>query len=300
MKIAVFGDVHGNLAAYQAVANDIDRWGPDLVVSTGDIVNRGPSPKACLDAVERRRQEDGWRILRGNHEDYVIHQASPEAARSGPEFDTYFQSYWTLLHLDRDVEAIRTWEDLVEIEGPGGSLVRITHGSVLGSDVGVFPGNHVDELAKRCGDPAPDVFCAGHTHVAFIKQAGGTLVVNAGSVGIPFDGDWRAGYARLVHRNGGWDGEIVRLAYDRARTFNEYQDSGYLTEAGPIAWLVLAEYVFARSQLFAWHRDYYDRVQAGEIDIETSVREQLKEQGIWGEIWGMIPSTPHNFQDHAG
>ena len=290
MKIAVFGDVHGNLASLEAAAEDIDRWKPDLVVSAGDIVNRGPSPKRCLEFVEDRRHEKGWRTLRGNHEDYVIHQSEPEAPRSGPEFDSYYQSYWTLLRIGSGLEAIKAWEDLLEVDGPAGTLVRVAHGSVLGNDVGIFPGNRIDELAERCGDPVPDVFVGGHTHTAFLRRIGGTLFVNAGSVGIPFDGDWRAGYARLTHMNGGWEGEIVRLEYDRDRTLAEYRASGFLIEAGPIAWLVLAEYLFARSQLYAWHRDYFDAVLAGEAQIETTVRMQLERQGMWESVRGMLES----------
>jgi predicted phosphodiesterase len=288
VKIAVFGDVHGNLASYEAVSDDIERWKPDLVVSTGDIINRGPSPAPCLEHVEAHRLADGWRTLRGNHEDYVIHQSSPEAPRTGLEFDLYYQSYWTLLRIGGEVGRIKAWEDLVEIDGPAGTLVRIAHGSILGNDVGIFPNNAQDELLERGGEPAPAIFCAGHTHTAFVRRIGGTLFVNAGSVGIPFDGDWRAGYARLSYDNGGWEGEIVRVAYDRSRTLTEYRESGFLEEAGPIARLVLAEYVFARSQLFSWHREYFNRVLAGETDIETAVREQLERQGMWERIKDLI------------
>lgn len=288
MKIAVFGDVHGNLASFEAVAADIDRWRPDLVISTGDIINRGPSPAPCLERVETRRKADGWRTLRGNHEDYVIHQATSQAVRTGPKFASYYQSYWTLLRIGGDVDGIKSWDDLVEVAGPEGTVVRVAHGSASANDVGIFPHNSVEELVARGGLPSPDVFCAGHTHTAFLRRANGTLFVNAGSVGIPFDGDWRAGYARLTWFNEGWEGEVVRLEYDRDRTLKEYHESGFLAEAGPISWLVLAEYVYARSQLFSWHRDYFPLIMEGRADIESTVRDQLERQGVWEKIRTLI------------
>ena len=46
MKIAVFSDVQGNLAAFETVVEHIQAWRPDLVLMNGDLVNRGPSSSA--------------------------------------------------------------------------------------------------------------------------------------------------------------------------------------------------------------------------------------------------------------
>lgn len=284
MKVAVLGDAHANLAALEAVVDHVERWKPDVVVSAGDMINRGPSSAPCLCIVEARRRNAGWLTLRGNHEDYVIHQSTPQAARSGPEFEAFLQSYWTFTKIGGDVGGIKGWSDKVEVAGPDGSRLRFAHASVLGNRRGIFPTSPDEDLIERAGEPRPAVFCAGHTHTAFIRRLGGTLYVNAGSVGLPFDRDLRAGYARLTWRSGAWDAEIVRLGYNRERTLDEYRKSGFLSEAGPIAWLVLAEYLNACSQLYAWHRDYFAAVMSGERDIESTVREQLESQSMWGDV----------------
>jgi len=289
MKIAVLGDVHGNLTALEAVAAHVADWQPDEVVSSGDIINRGPSSASCLSLAQEKARVHSWRMLRGNHEDYVIHQAGPEAARTGPHQDPFYQAYWTYRQIGKDISPILGWQDVIELCAPDGSLVRIAHGSVLGSQHGIFPQSSDADLLRKGGRPAPAVFCGGHTHAAFMREVEGTLFVNAGSVGIPFDGDWRAGYARLTWVSGRWSAEIIRLAYDRERTFREYAESGFLTGAGPIAWLVLAEYLYARSQLFTWHRDYLDPVAAGEISLEEAVVEQLERQGMWEEVRKRLP-----------
>src|SRR5689334_20672029 len=62
MKVAALYDVHGNLAALEAVMADARLAGVDVIVSGGDLV-MGPFPAECLDRLEA----DGRvRFLRGN------------------------------------------------------------------------------------------------------------------------------------------------------------------------------------------------------------------------------------------
>ena len=68
MKIAVLSDIHGNLPALEAVTEHLEKWSPDIVILNGDIVNRGPLSKECLDFVLQKP----WHIIKGNHEEFVI------------------------------------------------------------------------------------------------------------------------------------------------------------------------------------------------------------------------------------
>jgi diadenosine tetraphosphatase ApaH/serine/threonine PP2A family protein phosphatase len=119
------------------------------------------------------------------------------------------------------------------------------------------------------------VFGVGHTHQALIRRLNGTLVVNAGSVGLPFDGDTRTGYAQLTWQRGAWQAEIVRLPYDLARAERDFYESGYLEEAGPLVQLVQIELRQAHSQLGHWADRYQARALNGEITMEDSVRQYL-------------------------
>ncbi|NJN45013.1 MAG: metallophosphoesterase family protein [Anaerolineae bacterium] len=155
---------------------------------------------------------------------------------------------------------------------------------LAGEHVWDFPMMDNGELSRRVGEPPPAVFCGGHTHYPFLRQVGETLIVNVGSVGLPFDGDRRGSYAQFTWQRGGWKGEIVRFEYDWDRTLKDFQESGFLSEAGPMPWLVLVEFLYAKSQLYAWMRDYYALVLAGEITVEKTVRKQLDEQGLWEAV----------------
>lgn len=70
-KIAILADIHSNLAALEAVFEDMDREGPiDRVVCLGDVVGYGPQPKECLDLLLTRVAPKD--IILGNHEAALI------------------------------------------------------------------------------------------------------------------------------------------------------------------------------------------------------------------------------------
>jgi len=70
-RIAVVSDIHGSLAALDAVAEDIALQGPDLVVHGGDLVLNGPGP---ADVVDRIR-ELGWPGVMGNTDEMLWNRA---------------------------------------------------------------------------------------------------------------------------------------------------------------------------------------------------------------------------------
>jgi diadenosine tetraphosphatase ApaH/serine/threonine PP2A family protein phosphatase len=104
---------------------------------------------------------------------------------------------------------------------------------------------------------------------------GETLVVNAGSAGLPFDGDRRASYAQLTWRDGEWTAEIPRLAYDYAAAERDFFESGFMEDGGALVRVVLTELRQARSLLFHWAVEYQERALVGEITMEDSVEEYL-------------------------
>jgi predicted phosphodiesterase len=275
MKLAVLADIHANLPALLTVSAHVDAWQPDRVIVAGDVVNRGPRPAECLRFVQDRQREQGWQVVIGNHEEYVIDQAQPDAPRSGPEFDIHIGSYWTYQKLGEDVSALEAMPFQLSLPGPDGSEVRVTHASMAGTRVGIFPRATDSELGVLIGRPAPALFCVGHTHIPFVRALDGTLVVNVGAVGLPFDGDTRAGYAQIVWSHGRWQASIVRLDYDRAQAERDFYDTGFLDDAASFARLVHVELRTARSLIYDWTRRYETRVLEGELTVEEAVEDYL-------------------------
>ncbi len=252
--------------------NDIDAWQPDMVLVNGDIVNDGPSNPACWRAVGRRQAADGWRVLRGNHEDYVVEWRNPDMPRQGPAYELTRLSHWTYHQLNGDVAELATLPDRWEWVAPDGTTLITMHGTLLGNRAGIYPFTTDQDVRRRVVAGA-GVFVTAHTHVPHIRTLDGTKIVNVGSVGIPGDGDGRAAYGRLTwSRAKGWRAEITRVAYDRAAADRDYFTSGFMDEAGPEAELSLVQFRMARDVRTRWAAADRSRILAGELSLAESLR----------------------------
>lgn len=279
MKLAIISDIHGNEPALHAVIDHVDAWQPDQVVVGGDVVNRGPRSFECLRLIQKRKHSQGWRTVRGNHEDYVIKQAEPDTVRSGSQFEINRISYWTYQQLNGDIAALAAMPDYASVSGPDGSEVRVTHASMSSNRDGIFPGTSDESLRQKIA-PAPAVFCTAHTHYPLTRRIDDTLVVNTGAVGSPADGDTRASYAQLTWQSGQWHAEIIRVDYDRQQTEHDFKVSGFFKGGGPIAQLLHIEWRMAQHFFPLWSYQYEKHVLDGEIALEESVRKFLDDYNV--------------------
>jgi putative phosphoesterase len=275
MKIAVLADVHANFPALQAVTEHIDAWRPDVVIVAGDLVNRGPRPAECLSLVLERQRSHGWLLVRGNHEDYVIHQTEPNAPRNGPVFEVHKASFWTCKQLGYQVAPLVAMPMQQSLTDPVGGQVRIVHGSMLGNRDGIYPDTPDRDLELKIAPPPP-LLVVGHTHLALVRRLNSTLVVNAGSAGLPFDGNRRAAYAQLTWQRDGWKAHITRVDYDLAQAERDFYETGFSQEGGPLVKLVQVELRQARAMLGGWVNRYQSRALAGKIGMEQSVIEFMR------------------------
>lgn len=274
MKLAIISDIHGNLPALEATLEHVDRWQPDVTVMNGDAVNRGPRSRQCWELLSGRFQKDGWLAARGNHEDYVAEWIDAKTKPGTPLFEIFRSSFWTFQQLDGRVSELDTLPQQVEVEGPDGSVVRVTHGTMLGNADGVYAQTPDDELRKKIA-PAPAVFCTGHTHRPLVRELNGTLIVNSGSAGTAFDGDPRISYAQLMWHGGRWRAEIVRVPYDRARARRDFELTGYCEGGGPLVEIFFQEWLQARPMANRWIAEYEDAVLAGDISLQQAVSDFL-------------------------
>lgn len=271
MKVAVISDIHGNLPALQAATADLAAWQPDQVIVAGDVVNRGPCSLDCWLFVRQRMVDDGWQVVRGNHEDYVVYCADAGLPMSGPAFKIRQYAHWTWQQLDGFVPLLAALPDWVNVIAPDGRELRVVHGSMRSNRDGVYPKTTDADLRLQIAPP-PAVFVTAHTHRPLLRQVDETLVVNVGAVGAPFDGDKRLSYGRFVWQEGvGWQADVVRLAYDWHQTERDYENSGFLVHGGPLAQLMLLELRRSGGLIYRWADRYQEKILAGEITLEESV-----------------------------
>jgi predicted phosphodiesterase len=275
MKLAVLADIHSNLAALETVLSEVHARDPDQVIVAGDVVNRGPLPARCLEIVLDQQTRNGWHVLRGNHEDFVLRAAETNGDMPEWEKEVCRHSHWTCARLGPRLEALRQMPHCIDVPGPDGQTIRAVHASMAGNRHGLYRRMTDAEMLALIA-PQPGVMCVGHTHVPFVRRLGATLVVNAGAVGLPFDRDYRAAYAWLEWANDAWAADIVRLPYDSQATREAFFATGYYEEGGPMVRLILDELENARPRLRQWHDEYESQVAGGTLSVAESVEALLR------------------------
>jgi predicted phosphodiesterase len=182
--VATLYDVHGNLAALEAVLAEV----PDeaAIVVGGDVVAGGPQPAETLERLRALGDRVLW--LRGNT-DRELMPGEPGLAPPGA--------------LDATRAAL-TGEQIAFLHGLP-PTVRIgdtlyCHASPR-NDLDVFTERTPEErIAPLFADVDAHVVC-GHTHVQFERTIAGKRVLNSGSVGAPYEDEPGAYWLLdLVHR----------------------------------------------------------------------------------------------------
>jgi putative phosphoesterase len=181
MRIALISDLHANEVALRAVLADIDRVGCDEVICLGDVATLGPQPNAVIQLLRERTTR---RIL-GNHDDFML---NPDLIHSYTEVPVVVDSVeWCRARLsDDEVAFLRTFSPNLEIALDDASTLVLFHGTLrshMEDLLATTPPKEVDEmLMGRRGT----IMAGGHTHLQMTRQHNGILIVNPGSVGLPF------------------------------------------------------------------------------------------------------------------
>jgi putative phosphoesterase len=193
MRVAALYDVHGNLPALEAVLAELEREPVDAVVFGGDLT-WGPQPHETLELV--RSVEDAS-YVRGN------------ADREPDEWERSRLS-------DEEVAFLQGQPPTVERDG-----VLYCHATPRSDDEIVTPATPDERLAEILAGVEQRVVVAGHTHMQQDRVVGGIRFVNAGSVGLPYEGEIAAFWALLV------DGrpELRKTELDSERVVEAFRQS---------------------------------------------------------------------------
>jgi putative phosphoesterase len=221
MKLAIVSDVHGNLAALDAVIKDLASLKPDLVVHGGDLVFNGPHPAECVDRI----RELGWPGVLGNTDEALWKLPANFPASAEHMFNVISAATASLLGDERVA-----WLKTLPLEWRDADRVALVH-AVPGDTWKAVPVEASDaELQEIYGPLNAQLAVYGHIHRPFVRNVGHFTLANSGSVGMPFDGDRRAAYLLVV------DGrpEIRRVGYNVRSYVADLEKSDYPTSR----WLI--------------------------------------------------------------
>jgi len=182
-RIAALYDIHGNLPALEAVLEEVRAASVDLVIIGGDVF---PGPMA-LEVLQCLLECDlPMDFVRGNGDRALLEVAAGQVPSGVPE-QVLPSLDWSAERLDSEQLAImRDWPASVRVGVEGLGEVLFCHATPQ-SDTAIFTRNTPEApLVKMFAEPGTSRVVCGHTHMQFERAIGEVLVVNAGSVGMPF------------------------------------------------------------------------------------------------------------------
>lgn len=181
MRTALISDLHGNDVALRAVLAHIADAHVDRIVCLGDVATLGPAPQRVLETLA----ELGCACILGNHDEFLLDVDLIRHYTEIPVIVEAVDACRTALSA-ADLSFIRGFQRTLDVDLDGATL-GLFHGS---------PRSHMEDLLATTPGAALDealgarratVMAGGHTHIQMLRQHRGTLLVNPGSLGLPFE-----------------------------------------------------------------------------------------------------------------
>lgn len=228
MRLALISDIHANLTALEAVLADIERRHVDQIICLGDVAALGPQPREVL----ARLKALNCPCVMGNHDPF-----SPELSPLWDVID------WCVSQLSEDdLDFLHSFQPTIEVPLDAHTTLLCFHGSPLSFTDQITSTTPDEELERMLGGHTATIMAGGHTHVQLLRQHRGALIINPGSVGMPFEKvrihggprifPW-AEYAILDWTAGALGVELRRLPID----FDAFQRAVYDAMPHPAEWL---------------------------------------------------------------
>jgi predicted phosphodiesterase len=208
-RVAVLSDVHGNAVALEAVLAEVAAADVDVVVFGGDLT-WGSLPR---ETVALARALERALYVRGNAERALLEaRAAPSAVGLAER-----ERFMAAAHGPVEVAFVETSAQAHVVVVDGLGAVRFCHGSPRSDEECVTPITPAARIEALSAGIAERVLVTAHIHVQFDREVAGVRSVNAGSVGLPYEGRQGAFWALL-----GPDVDLRRAPYDVERAIAAY------------------------------------------------------------------------------
>lgn len=224
MKLAFISDIHGNAVALDAVLQDIKNKGIDKIYVLGDLCYRGPEPKRSLELVQSLNVE----VIKGNADEWVV-----RGVRGGEVPDRALdmmnkEREWTVSKLDSsDIEYLKELPTHISFAV---SEIKISgfHATPESLFDVILPHTDDAELTSRMMNATDaHMYLYAHIHKPYIRYINGKVIMNIGSVGLPFDGLAKASYGVVDITDSGFSTSIQRVSYDVEKVAELYKKVNY-------------------------------------------------------------------------
>ncbi len=218
MRVALISDLHGNLVALRAVLDDIRASNVDRLICLGDVATLGPAPREVLETLA----ELGCPCILGNHDEFLLDAELIRSYTEAPPVVAAVDACRSELGAG-EIAFVETFSRTLDVDLDGATL-GLFHGSPRSNMEDLLATTPAEALDDALGGERPAVMAGGHTHLQMLRQHRGVLLVNPGSLGMPFESYAQGGPPRIlphaeyaiVESSGGNVGvTLTRVALDR-------------------------------------------------------------------------------------
>ena len=221
VRVAALYDIHGNLPALMAVLAEVAQEDVGAVVIGGDVA-AGPQPRETVEqlmALEQRAH-----FVRGNADREVVEaydqrRIRPEDESSPAEKGAAFAAA-RIAHEQRDFLANFRPAWTLDVDGLG--PVLFCHGSPRSDTEIITTQTSTERLSAILEGVTEPLIVGGHTHRQLVHHASNRRFVNAGSVGLPYEGRPGAFWALL-----GPEVSLRCTEYDVSAAADQLRETGY-------------------------------------------------------------------------
>jgi putative phosphoesterase len=225
MKIAVLGDIHGNVEALTVAYKAALEQEPDRIFHLGDLGGYAPFVNEVVDFLIEHLVEG----VQGNYD----HAVATDAEHCGCKYEDQGQAEmadrsfaWTKQHAtqqSREFMAALPKEIRFRAEG---RRVVLFHASPRKNNLYWYEEREDKFFLKMAQKADADVMIYGHTHKPYRKDIEGRVFINAGSVGKPKDSDPRTCVTMVEITRDAVRSEFIRVAYDVEKVADAIRESG--------------------------------------------------------------------------
>lgn len=224
MKIAFISDIHGNAIALEKVLKDIKKKSVDKIIVLGDLCYRGPDPKRSIELIRSLDTE----VIKGNADEWVV-----RGVQKGEVPDKVIEMMnrerdWTLSRLEQsDLDYLENLP--TEITFVFNNIAINVFHATPNSLFDVVPPHADDETikSKLMSSSDAQIYIYAHIHKPYVRYINGKIIMNTGSIGLPFDGLPMASYATVEIEEETIKTSIERVHYDVDKVAEQYSRMEY-------------------------------------------------------------------------
>jgi putative phosphoesterase len=225
MKIALFGDIHGNIEALKTAYHETQRIGANKLYHLGDIGGYAPFVNEVVDFLIDR----GIEGVQGNY-DYNVANNSEHCGckyEDPVQAELAQQSFdWTKEHATpKSKEFMKNLPQVISFTAHG-KRVKLFHAAPHKNNIYWYEDRPDKFFREMAGKAEADILVYGHTHKPYLKNVDNVIFINAGSVGKPKDGDPRACLTVLEITPLAASTDFLRLRYDVEKVAEAIASSG--------------------------------------------------------------------------